>query len=73
MGDLLPVALALDVDLCRRVRRAFMRAVFRFYTRKAQADSIEHGRTGGVNQMQRSGSALNANTPQRCMTACACP
>ncbi|MCP3998838.1 MAG: hypothetical protein GY722_27765, partial [bacterium] len=39
-----------------------MRAVFRFYSSKAQVDSIEHGRTGGVNQIQRYGSALNANT-----------
>ena len=54
--------LALDVDLCRAVRRVFMRAVFGFYSGKAQADSIEHGRTGGVNQIQRYGSALNANT-----------
>jgi hypothetical protein len=54
--------LALDVDLCRAVRRVFMRAIFRFYSRKAQSDSIEQGRTGGVNQIQRYGSALNANT-----------
>jgi len=54
--------LALDLDLCRRVRRLFLRAVFGFYSRKAQADSIPHGRTGGVNQIQRYGSALNANT-----------
>ncbi len=54
--------IALDVDLCRAVRRVFMRAIFRFYSRKAQSDSIEQGRTGGVNQIQRYGSALNANT-----------
>jgi hypothetical protein len=54
--------LALDAGLCRAVRRVFIRAVFGFYSRKAQADAIEHGRTGGVNQIQRYGSALNANT-----------
>ncbi len=54
--------LALDVDLCRAVRRVFMRAVFGFYSRKARENAIEYGRTGGVNQIQRYGSALNANT-----------
>ena len=54
--------LALDVNLCRRVRRIFLRAVFGLYSRKAESDSIPHGRTGAVNQIQRYGSALNANT-----------
>ena len=40
----------------------FLRAVFRFYSLKAGTDSTEGGRTGGVNQIQRYGSALNANT-----------
>ncbi len=54
--------LTLDVSLCRAVRRVFMRAVLRFYSQKAHSESIEHGRTGGINQIQRYGSALNANT-----------
>ncbi|MFT7487567.1 MAG: hypothetical protein ACI9F9_003428, partial [Candidatus Paceibacteria bacterium] len=54
--------LALDANLCRAVRRVFIRAVFGFYSRKARYDSIAHGRTGAVNQIQRYGSALNANT-----------
>ena len=54
--------LALDASLCRAVRRVFLRAVFRFYSVRAEADAIESGRTGGVNQIQRYGSALNANT-----------
>ncbi len=54
--------LAIDPCLCRSVRKIFLRAVFGFYSRKARADSLEHGRTGAVNQIQRWGSALNANT-----------
>lgn len=54
--------LALDVDLCRAVRRVFLRAVFGYYSRQARAAGVPHGRTGAVNQIQRYGSALNANT-----------
>jgi len=53
--------LALDPRLCRAVRKVFLRAVFAFYSRRARADSIEGGRTAAVNQIQRFGSALNAN------------
>jgi hypothetical protein len=53
--------LALDPRLCRAVRTIFLRAVFGFYSRKARDDGIEGGRTGCVNQVQRFGSALNAN------------
>jgi len=53
--------LAIDPRLCRAVRKIFLRAVFRFYSRKARDDDIEGGRGGGVNQIQRFGSALNSN------------
>jgi hypothetical protein len=53
--------LALDAGLCREVRKVFLRAVFGFYARKAREAGVERGRTGAVNQVQRFGSALNAN------------
>jgi len=53
--------LALDPRLCRAVRKTFLRAVFGFYSRKGRDADVEGGRTGGVNQVQRFGSALNAN------------
>jgi len=43
------------------VRKVFLRAVSGFYSRKAREDGVENGRTGAVNQIQRFGSALNAN------------
>jgi len=53
--------LALDSQLCRAVRRVFLRAVFALYAKKAQLDGHARGRTGAVNQIQRYGSALNSN------------
>jgi len=53
--------LALDARLCRAVRKVFLRAVFGFYARAAAEDDIEGGQGGAVNQIQRFGSALNAN------------
>ena len=47
--------------LCRAGRKLFLRAVFALYARKARAEGVEGGRTGAVNQIQRFGSALNAN------------
>ena len=37
-----------------------MRAVFGVYSCKAQDDSVADGRTGGVNQIQRYGSAVRS-------------
>ena len=54
--------LALDSQLCRAVQRVFLRAVFALYSKKAQVDGHARGRAGAVNQIQRYGSALNANT-----------
>jgi hypothetical protein len=51
--------LALDAELCRAVRRVFLRALFGFYGSRARADGLEGGLTGAVNQIQRFGSALN--------------
>ena len=53
--------LAIDPRLCRAVRRLFMRAVLSFYSRRAEADAGARGQGGAVNQIQRFGSALNAN------------
>ena len=53
--------LALDPRLCRAVRKVFLRAVFGFYSRKAAGEEIGGGKTGAVCQVQRFGSALNAN------------
>ena len=53
--------LAVDSQLCREVRRICLRAIFSFYSRKAREGGVLGGRTGAVVQLQRFGSALNAN------------
>ena len=49
------------MELCRAVRRVFLRAVFGHYRSAARSAGVEDGRTGAVNQIQRFGSALNLN------------
>ncbi len=53
--------LALDAELCREARKVFLRAVPGFYASRARKRGVERGRTGAVDQVQRFGSALNAN------------
>jgi hypothetical protein len=53
--------LAMDTELCRAVRRIFLRAVFGYYRSQARVAGVTGGRTGAVNQIQRFGSALNLN------------
>ena len=53
--------LALDAELCREVRRIFLRAVFAFYSTRARDEGIAGGRTGAVCQVQRFGSTANSN------------
>ncbi len=50
--------LACDVELCRAVRRCFLRTVFGHYRERAGPARV---RTGAVNIVQRFGSALNLN------------
>ena len=43
------------------MRRIVLRAIFSFYSRKACEDGVDGGKGGAVCQLQRFGSALNAN------------
>jgi len=53
--------LACDVELCRAVRRGFLRALFDHYRERAERAGLARVRTGAVNALQRFGSALNLN------------
>jgi len=52
---------AYDPELCRGVRRIFVRAVSSHYRRRARAEGLEDPRTGCIAFTQRFDSALRLN------------
>jgi putative transposase/transposase-like zinc-binding protein len=53
--------LAYDAALCSAVLGVFLRAVFGWLRRRAQRAGVSGGKPGAVTQIQRFGSAINAN------------